>query len=150
MRMGLPGFEPILATLLPSAVMSDRRPAAARRRSADFPADTDTRRLGPIPVTVTGVLIVLALVGSLAYLLYAVTVRDASQIPLLASGAVVLGIVFLAVAFVGARAAWRSSVGGRDGRAFAHALVGGMASLVAAACFAGAFILATLSQTPSS
>jgi hypothetical protein len=109
-----------------------------------------TRRIGPVPVTVTGVLIVVAMIGSLAYLLYAVTVRDASQIPLLASGAVVLGIVFAAVAFVGARAAWRSSLGGRDGRAFAHALVGGIASLAAAACFAGAFILATLSQTPSS
>jgi hypothetical protein len=129
--------------------MSDRRPEPARRRSAAGPPPSATRRIGPIPVTITGVLIVVALIGSLAYLLYAVTVRDASQIPLLASGAVVLGIVFAAVAFVGARAAWRSSVGGRDGRAFAHALVGGIASLVAAACFAGAFILATLSQTPS-
>jgi hypothetical protein len=129
--------------------MSDRRPEPARRRPANTP-QTATRRIGPIPVTVTGILIVVALVGSLVYLLYAVTVRDASQIPLLASGAVVLGIVFAAVAFVGARAAWRSSLGGRDGRAFAHALVGGIASLVAAACFAGAFILATLSQTPSS
>ncbi|HEX3427791.1 MAG TPA: hypothetical protein VHS36_03215 [Candidatus Limnocylindrales bacterium] len=106
-------------------------------------------RIGPLPITVTGVLIVIALIGSLAYLAYAVTVRDASQIPLLASGAVVLGIVFAAIAFVGARAAWRSSLRGRDGRAFAHALVGGIASLVAAACFAGAFILATLSQTPA-
>jgi hypothetical protein len=112
--------------------------------------EAEPQRIGPVPITVTGVLIAVALIGSLAYLLYAVTVRDASQIPLLASGAVVLGIVFLAVAFVGARAAWRSSLGGRDGRAFAHALVGGIASLVAAACFAGAFILATLSQTPSS
>jgi hypothetical protein len=129
--------------------MSDRRPEPPRRRPANAP-QAPTRRIGPIPVTVTGVLIVVALVGSLVYLLYAVTVRDASQIPLLASGAVVLGIVFAAVAFVGARAAWRSSLGGRDGRAFAHALVGGIASLVAAACFAGAFIMATLSQTPSS
>lgn len=129
--------------------MSDRRPDPPRRRSAIAP-EPEPRRIGPIPVTVTGVLIVVALIGSLAYLLYAVTVRDASQIPLLASGAVVLGIVFLAVAFVGARAAWRSSLRGRDGRAFAHALVGGIASLVAAACFAGAFILATLSQTPTS
>jgi len=40
-------------------------------------------------------------------------------------------------------------IGGRDGRAFAHAIVGGFASLIAAACFAGAFILALLSQTPS-
>jgi hypothetical protein len=130
--------------------MSDRRPEHARRRYAASAPQPEPRRIGPIPITVTGVLIAIALIGSLAYLLYAVTVRDASQIPLLASGAVVLGIVFAAVAFVGARAAWRSSLGGQDGRAFAHALVGGIASLVAAACFAGAFILATLSQTPSS
>jgi hypothetical protein len=130
--------------------MDDRQYAPARRRAAARPLEPDTRRIGPFPVTVTGVLIAVALLGSLAYLGYAVTVRDASQIPLLASGAVVLGIVFAAVAFVGARAAWRSSLRGRDGRAIAHALVGGIASLVAAACFAGAFILATLSQTPSS
>jgi hypothetical protein len=130
--------------------MDDRRYEPAARRAAARPMETETRRIGPLPVTVTGVLIVVALLGSLAYLGYAITVRDASQIPLLASGAVVLGIVFAAVAFVGARAAWRSSLGGRDGRAIAHALVGGIASLVAAACFAGAFILATLSQTPTS
>jgi hypothetical protein len=130
--------------------MDDLRREPVRRRPAADRAEPDPRRIGPVPVTVTGVLIVVALIGSLAYLAYAVTVRDASQIPLLASGAVVLGIVFAAVAFVGARAAWRSSIRGRDGRAIAHALVGGIASLVAAACFAGAFILATLSQTPAS
>jgi hypothetical protein len=130
--------------------MDEPRPEPLRRQPAATAPESDARRIGPLPVTVTGVLIVVALVGSLAYLAYAVTVRDASQIPLLASGAVVLGLVFAAVAFVGARAAWRSSVRGRDGRAFAHALVGGIASLVAAACFAGAFILATLSQTPTS
>ena len=140
----------ILATLLPSALMTDRRPDPPRSRPAARAQQPEPRRIGAIPITVTGVLIAVALLGSLLYLLYAVTVRDASQIPLLASGAVVLGLVFAAVAFVGARAAWRSSLGGRDGRAFAHALVGGIASLVAAACFAGAFILATLSQTPSS
>ena len=130
--------------------MTDRRTDSLARRSAASLPESTPPRIGPVPITVTGVLIAVALVGSLAYLLYAVTVRDASQIPLLASGAVVLGLVFGAIAFVGARAAWRSSVRGRDGRAFAHALVGGIASLIAAACFAGAFILATLSQTPTS
>ena len=130
--------------------MTDRRLDPAPRRPLASARDADPPRMGPIPITVTGVLIAVALIGSLAYLLYAVTVRDASQIPLLASGAVVLGLVFGAVAFVGARAAWRSSLRGRDDRAFAHALVGGIASLIAAACFAGAFILATLSQTPTS
>jgi hypothetical protein len=130
--------------------MDDRGREPVRRRPAATAPELETRHIGPVPVTVTGVLIAVALIGSLAYMAFAVTVRDASQIPLLASGAVVLGLVFAAVAFVGARAAWRSSVRGRDGRAFGHALIGGIASLVAAACFAGAFILATLSQTPSS
>jgi hypothetical protein len=130
--------------------MDDRAREPVRRRPAATAQEPETRHIGPVPVTTTGVLIAVALIGSLAYMAFAVTVRDASQIPLLASGAVVLGLVFAAVAFVGARAAWRSSVRGRDGRAFGHALIGGIASLVAAACFAGAFILATLTQTPSS
>jgi hypothetical protein len=130
--------------------MDDRRDEPVRRRAVVLANEPQGRHVGPVPVTATGVLIAVALLGSLAYMGFAVTVRDASQIPLLASGAVVLGLVFAAVAFVGARAAWRSSVRGRDGRAFGHALIGGIASLVAAACFAGAFILATLSQTPSS
>jgi hypothetical protein len=121
--------------------MSDRRRAPARRPAAPASRPREAARIGPIPITVTGVLIVIALIGSLAYLFYAVTVRDASQIPLLASGAVVLGIVFAAIAFVGGRAAWRSSVGGRDARAFGHALLGGVSALVAAGCFAGAVIL---------
>jgi len=130
--------------------MDDRRDEPVRRRAVVPVNEPEGRHIGPVPVTATGVLIAVALLGSLAYMGFAVTVRDASQIPLLASGAVVLGLVFAAVAFVGARAAWRSSIRGRDGRAFGHALIGGIASLVAAACFAGAFILATLSQTPSS
>ena len=121
--------------------MSDRRRGATRQAAVVRPRPSDSPRVGPIPITVTGVLIVIALILSLVYVGYAITVRDASQIPLLASGAVVLGLVFVAIAFVGARAAWRSSVGGRDARAFGHAIVGGVASLVAAACFAAAVIL---------
>src|SRR4029079_1724121 len=119
------------------------------RGAAALAREPEVAHLGPIPITVTGVLIAIALVGSLAYLAYTLTVRDTSQIPLLASGAVVLGLVFGAIAVVGARATWRSSVRGRDARAFGHAIIGGMASLVAAACFAGAFIMATLGQTPT-
>jgi hypothetical protein len=121
--------------------MSDRRrepgrgAAVARSRASEGP------RIGPIPISVTGVLLVVALILSLGYILYAITVRDASQIPLLASGAVVLGLVFAAIAVVGARAAWRSSVDGRDARAFGHALIGGIAALAAAGSFAAAVIL---------
>src|SRR3954470_16009146 len=128
--------------------MDDRRRPPVRRRVAATVRDEHGRHLGPIPITATAVLIVIALIGSLAYLAYALTVRDASQIPLLASGAVVLGIVFAGIAIVGARATWRSSVQGRDARAFAHAIVGGLAALAAAACFAAAISLCLLRQTP--
>jgi hypothetical protein len=136
--------------------MTDQGRAPAPRGAATGPAAASPTaapaasgpHLGPIPITATGVLIVVALVASLAYLLYALTVRDASQIPLLASGAVVLGLVFGAIAVVGARATWRSSVDGRDARAFAHAILGGLAALVAAGCFAAAVILFLLRQVP--
>lgn len=117
--------------------------------SAAAPAPPTGPHLGPIPITATGVLIVIGLIGSIAYFLYALTVRDASQIPLLASGAVVLGIVFGAIAIVGARATWRSSVHGRDARAFGHAILGGFAALIAAGCFAAAIILFLLRQVPA-
>jgi hypothetical protein len=126
--------------------MSDRRRSPDRQGA--LAREPESTRVGPIPIAVTGVLIAIALIGSLVYLAYALlVVRDASQIPLLVSGAVVLGIVFVVMAAVGVRAAWKSSVGGRDGRAFAHAIVGGLASLAAAVCFAGAYILAAVSRT---
>ena len=122
--------------------MSTRRPAGSTREPAFSRArPPEVPHLGPIPITATGVLIVVALVLSLAYLAFAISVRDASQIPLLASGLVVLGIVFVAIAVVGGRAAWRSSVRGSDARAFGHALLGGIASLIAAGCIALAVIL---------
>ena len=121
--------------------MDDQRRGPSRARVAEPAAVRESPRLGPIPITATGVLIVVALILSLAYVGFAISVRDASQIPLLASGLVVLGLVFLAIAAVGARATWRSSVRGSDARAFGHAIVGGIASLVAAGCFAVAVIL---------
>lgn len=124
--------------------MSDRRgPDRAITYGRTRPPEPPTggARLGPIPITATGVLIVIALVLSLAYVAFAIGVRDASSIPLLASGLVVLGLVFVAIAGVGGRAAWRSSVRGSDARAFGHALVGGLAALAAAGCVAGAVIL---------
>jgi hypothetical protein len=121
--------------------MNDRRRGTARAAAAARPLPPEGPRLGPVPITATGVLIAIAFVLSLAYFGFAIGVRDASQIPLLASGLVVLGLVFIAIAAVGGRAAWRSSVRGSDARAFGHALIGGFASLAAAGCMAGALIL---------
>ncbi len=122
----------------------------ATRQGVEGRPGTEPRR-APEPegrglsVSPTAVLIAVALVLSLLYVVYAITNRDVSQIPLLASGAVVLGLVFAAVAVAGLIATWRSTIGGRDGRALAHALVGGIACLAAAGCFAVAVILGMVS-----
>jgi hypothetical protein len=87
------------------------------------------------------VFLAIALIGSVAYLAYVVTVRDASQIPLLASGAVVLGISFLALALYSLQAAWRAGMEDRGRRALLLGLLGGLAAMATAGAFAGAFIL---------
>jgi hypothetical protein len=136
----------------PPAMTDRRRPVMARPSGgsrlpvAGRRSQGPERRLGPIPITPTSVLLTIALVGSVAFLFYVLTVRAASQIPLLATGLAVLGAVFLAVAVTGLLATWRSSVSGRDGRALAHAVVGGLACLAAAGCFALAIILGMVSR----
>jgi hypothetical protein len=98
--------------------------------------------LGPIRVTPTRVVLVVALVGSLVYVAFAITVRDASAIPMLSSGAAVLGIVFVALAVAGVVETYRAGVVGLYRRAFGLAVLGGLAAMIAAGCFAGAIVLA--------
>ena len=74
------------------------------------------------------IFLAIALIGSVLFALYAVTVRDASQIPLLAAGSAVLGIVFIALAFYALRSIWRAGLAGRSGKALALG-VGGLAQL---------------------
>jgi len=121
------------------------RPArpAARRSSTGRPGSR--RRISPGVV-----FLAVALIGSLIYLGFAITVRDASQIPLLASGAVVLALVFGALAVYSLRATWRAGVEDRGGRALLIALVGGFAAIAAAASLAGALILFQLASGPTS
>jgi len=113
--------------------VSPRNPDGTRR-----PAGRGRRpRLTPTRVTLA-----VALIGSLAFLLYAVTVRDASQIPLLSSGAAVLGLVFAALAVAGVISTYRAARDGQSARAFGLALLGGIAALIAFGCFSWAVILA--------
>ena len=114
-----------------------RRPQASRRGAV------------PLPNVTPGMVILgVALVGSLLFALYTITVRDASQIPLLASGAVALGIVFIALAIYCVRATWRAGVDGRNGRAIGLAVAGGISAIVGSGCLAGAIILFMLSRAP--
>ena len=125
-----------------------RRPSDVRPAPSDVRPVPSEPRVGRFSINPTGVVFVIALVGSILYLAYAISVRDASQIPLLASGAAVLGFVFGAFSIIGLISTWRSSVHGRDGRAFGHALIGGVSFLVAAGCFAAAIILGILARSP--
>ncbi len=100
--------------------------------------------LGPLRITPTRVLVVVALVGSIGYFAYAVTVRDESQIPMLAAGATVLGIVFAALALAGAIATVRAARADRPGWSVANAIFGGVAGVIAFGCFAAAAVLALL------
>jgi hypothetical protein len=100
--------------------------------------------IGPIRLTATRVFIGVALAGSIGYLAYAFTVRDANQIPLLASGAAILGTAFLALALAGLVRAYQAGKAGAGGRSFVAALGGGLALLIAFGAFATAAILALL------
>lgn len=104
----------------------------------------DARR---IRITPGFVFLAIALIGSVAFALYAVTVRDASQIPLLAAGGVALGIVFLALAVYALRATWQAGIAGRNGSAVGLGIGGGFAAIIGFGCIAGAIILFLLSQS---
>ena len=95
------------------------------------------------------VFLAIALIGSVVFAIYAVTVRDASQIPLLAAGSAVLGIVFIALAIYALRAIWLAGMTGRSGQALVLGVGGGIAFIIGVACLAGAIILFLLSQTPT-
>jgi FtsH-binding integral membrane protein len=124
-------------------VSSSQQARPSPRHDPGQTARPARRRVSP-----GAVILAVALVGSLAYALYALTNRDAS-IPLLASGAVVLGIVFGALAVYCLRSVWRAGLEGRDGRAIAIGVTGGVAAMIAAGCVAAAIILFQLISPPA-
>jgi hypothetical protein len=116
----------------------DALPGPYDRPPEPPPAARPERRI----VTPTRVTLLVAVVGSLVYLTYAITVRDTQQIPMLASGAAVLGLVFLGLAAAGGLATFRAGRDGRVGRAVVTAVGGGIAGVIAAGAFAFALVLA--------
>jgi hypothetical protein len=107
-------------------------------------------RIGPhvgrIRITPLRATLGIALCGALIVQIYGLTVRDSTQMPVLTAAEVINGVVFVALALVGAYAAYRQGTGGRAGQALLYALLGGVAALVAAGSFAAAVILALVSH----
>lgn len=129
--------------------MSRRTPADFDDRWHTYPDEDDGTRvrsgpgIGPLRITATRIFLLLALVGSLGYLAYAlIVVRDTSAIPMLISGAFVLGIVFIFLGIAGAVGMSRAGRERRDRDAMLLALGGGIAIVIGLFCFAGGAILA--------
>jgi hypothetical protein len=88
----------------------------------------------------------IALVAAVLFLGFALTVRDDTQVPLLAAGFAFLGIVLVALALRAARAIYRFAAERRTGPAFATAIGGGLAAMIGLGCLAGAVVFLLLWQ----
>ena len=100
--------------------------------------------IGPIGLSPVRVMLLIALLGGLGFLAYAVLVRDQLQVPLMASGFAVIGLVFAAMAVLALAAVVRAGRAGRDGTAVMTALVGGLIAVAALMSLAGAVIMSLI------
>jgi hypothetical protein len=100
--------------------------------------------VGPIRLTPVRVTLVLAFAGGLGFLAYAVLVRDQMQVPLMASGFAICGLVFAATAAISVPGVMRAGREGRDGAAVLTALLGGILAVAAFLSFAAAAIMALI------
>src|SRR3989442_2793374 len=92
--------------------------------------------LGRLSLTPIRLVILVAFVGSIAFIGYAVLrVRNASQIPMMSSGFLVLGLAFTAVAIRALVPAWGAAAPAHIGRAAGAAPGGGAAGRAALRCF---------------
>jgi hypothetical protein len=98
-------------------------------------------------ISIPGILLGLLIVGSSIYIGYVVLKVEDNQIPLMATGFVVLGASLAALALWCVAGIWRAASRARGGRAFLLAIVGGVAGLGAIGCFAVAAVSALVSSS---
>jgi len=110
-------------------------PASARGRGP---------HIGPIRLSPARVMLLIALLGGLGFVAYAVLVRDQLQVPLMASGLAVIGLVFAAMAVLALVSVVRAGRAGRDGTAVMTALFGGLIAAAALMSLAGAVIMSLI------
>jgi hypothetical protein len=113
-----------------------RRAAPAARRQGPH--------IGPIGLSPLRVMLVIALLGGLGFLAWSVLVRDQLQVPLMASGFAVVGLVFAAMAVLALLAVIRAGREGRDGTAVMAAIFGGLIAVASLMSLAGAVIMSMI------
>ena len=128
---------------------SSRRPQPPAREYDAVPGDGSSGRrrgphIGPIGISPLRVTLFVALLGGLGFLAYAVFVRDTLQVPLMASGFAVIGLVFAAMAVLALLSVVRSGREGRDGMAVMTALFGGLIAVASLMSLAGAVIMSMI------
>ena len=116
-----------------------------RWRSSGMPSrGRSGPHLGPIRITPARVFLIVALFGGLGFLAYSIFFRDALQVPLMASGFAVVGIVLGIAAFMSIGAVVSAGRESRDGAAFFTALFGGFLAVGALMCLAAAVIMSMI------
>jgi heme A synthase len=96
------------------------------------PGDATRRRgphLGPVRITPVRVTLLVALLGGLGFLAWSVLVRDQLQVPMMATGFAICGIVFAVTAILSVIATVRAGREGRDAAAVMTALAGGLVAV---------------------
>lgn len=124
--------------------MSGRYPDEQRTALPGGDARRSGPHLGPVRITPLRVTLLIALAGGLAFLGYSIIVRDQLQVPLMATGLAVCGLVFGVAAVLSVTAVIRAGREGRDGTAVLTALAGGLAAIASLMLFAGAAIMALI------
>lgn len=125
-----------------------RNPRAPR--SQDTPGDDafEARRsgphVGPVRITPLRVTLAVALAGGIGFLAWSVFVRDQLQVPLMATGFAICGLVLVVVAALSVAAVIRAGREGRDGAAVLTALVGGLVAVASMMLLAGAVIMSMI------
>ena len=123
-----------------------RAPSPARRKAARRTAPDASHGLhvGPLRITPVRVTLTFALAGGVAFLAWSVLVRDQLQVPLMATGFLVCGVVLLLSGVLGLRAVLAAGREGRDGAAVLTALAAGLATALSMLMLAGAVIMSMI------
>jgi hypothetical protein len=131
-----------------------RNRRAPRAKDAPQGTPSTVRRgphIGPLRITPLRVFLAIALVGGMAFLVWSVFARDASyQVPMMATGFAVCGIVLAVVAALSVGKIITAGREGRDGTAVITAIVGGILAMAAMLMLAGAVIMSLLWSTAKS
>lgn len=99
------------------------------------PASSGGLRIGRVRITLPVLVFAVALLGSVAYILWVVREVQDRQIELLSYGFAALGLTFAAIAVACVFGMWRASSRAAGGRSFGLAIVGGLAGLAAIGSF---------------